>query len=373
MKRLFKKADAWETRAAPSRLIHVGPHKTGTTTVQSAFHDNRAALAANGVHYLGDDLQPTRPVKAVTGAIKDEHERRVALTAWEALVAEAHASDARCVVLSSEFLCESDDQAAARVVADLGGASRRVVITLRSIAKILPSQWQQFVQAGNGQPFQEWIEEKLTRFEKFDSDLFWKRHRHDQLVERWAKAVGPDNVTVVISDSSDPEQLPRVFTKLSGLPDGVLIPKNSVVNRSLTWEEAEAIRHFNLQNKTLNQHRRETGEQLVTLTMAQRMAAWRHVKRRTPLSGEQKIVLPSDTVDQVDELAKSMVTSILGAGVEIIGDPSSLTATPKRKQLEQHSQPRHVPSQVAARVANGLLIQATKRDQPGQGQPDSKE
>jgi hypothetical protein len=358
MRKLWK-APAWQTREAPARLIHVGPHKTGTTTVQSAFHDNREALAANGVHYLGPDLQPTKPVKAITGSIKDAAERDEALAVWNALMAEAHSAPARTVVLSSEFLCESDDQAAARVLTDLGGDSARVVVTLRPLAKILPSQWQQFVQAGNRQTFREWIEEKLDRNEKGEVDLFWKRHRHDRLVERWAAAVGKDNVTVVIADSSDPEQLPRVFTKLAGLPDGVLVPKQTVANRSLTWEEAEAIRHFNIQHHVLNNHRTEKGEPPVPLSMDQRMAAWRHVKRRTPLPGEQKIVLPVDTVDRVDELAKDMVKTILGTGVEIIGEPESLSKREKHKELEQYSQPRRVPSQVAARVATALLIQAT--------------
>jgi hypothetical protein len=358
--RIIGKTPAWETREAPSRLIHVGPHKTGTTTVQSAFHHNREALAANGVHYVGSDLQPTRPVKAVTGAIKKPAEREHELGNWHELVGQARDADARCVVLSSEFLCEADERAAAQVVEDLGSGSVRVVVTLRPLAKILPSQWQQFVQAGNVQPFHEWVEQKLERFEEPGDDLFWRRHRHDLLVTRWAGVVGPDNVSVVIADSSDPEQLPRVFTALTGLPDGVLVPKYTVANRSLTWEEAEAIRHFNLQLKAVNQNRKERGEAPVRLDIARRMAAWRHVKRRTPLPDEQKVVLPMDAVGRVDELAKQITTSVLDSGVEIIGDPKPLTASPRREELEKFSQPRLVPSQVAARVATALYTQAAK-------------
>ena len=41
-----------------SRLLHIGPHKTGTTTVQAAFHQNREELRQQGIHYAGSGSQP---------------------------------------------------------------------------------------------------------------------------------------------------------------------------------------------------------------------------------------------------------------------------------------------------------------------------
>jgi hypothetical protein len=35
----------------PRLVIHVGPHKTGTTSVQSTLHANRQALLRQGVLY----------------------------------------------------------------------------------------------------------------------------------------------------------------------------------------------------------------------------------------------------------------------------------------------------------------------------------
>lgn len=32
-------------------LLHIGPHKTATTSLQSAFHAAREAMASQGVHY----------------------------------------------------------------------------------------------------------------------------------------------------------------------------------------------------------------------------------------------------------------------------------------------------------------------------------
>ena len=36
------------------RLIHIGPHKTGTTALQWAMHVARDSLHEQGVHYAGD-------------------------------------------------------------------------------------------------------------------------------------------------------------------------------------------------------------------------------------------------------------------------------------------------------------------------------
>ena len=44
-----------------SRLLHIGPHKTGTTTVQAALHQSRAALAEHGVHLAGSNAHPIQP------------------------------------------------------------------------------------------------------------------------------------------------------------------------------------------------------------------------------------------------------------------------------------------------------------------------
>ena len=52
---------------AGTRLVHIGPHKTGTTAIQGALHLARERLAAQGVVYPGRGRQPLWPVLAVTG------------------------------------------------------------------------------------------------------------------------------------------------------------------------------------------------------------------------------------------------------------------------------------------------------------------
>ncbi|HXZ71298.1 MAG TPA: hypothetical protein VEH31_10595, partial [Streptosporangiaceae bacterium] len=114
-----------------TRLLHIGPHKTGTTAVQDAFHIARERLPAYGVVYPGEGRQPLQAVLAVTGQPALLGEPPPGMAHWARLVRDVCAADSQRVVVSSEFFAGADDNAARRVLADLGGPRVHVVVTLR--------------------------------------------------------------------------------------------------------------------------------------------------------------------------------------------------------------------------------------------------
>ena len=139
-----------------TRLLHIGPPKTGTTTVQAAFHGAGPALGAQGVHYAGRTRHSRRAVFAVTGRRWLGGEPPP-ITEWTSLVTEIRAASQPRVVLSSEAFAQADGPQIRRVVDDLDPARVHVVVTLRPLASILPSSWQQSVQTGNDTPYREWL------------------------------------------------------------------------------------------------------------------------------------------------------------------------------------------------------------------------
>ena len=217
-----------------TRLLHIGPHKTGTTAIQGALHLARERLAAEGVVYPGRGRQPLWPILAVTGQPALLGGPRPEISYWDNLVREVRAAGDQRVVLSSEFFAEADDATARRVIADLGGARVHVVVTLRSLTRILPSQWQQYLQNGFHFRYLEWLEGILSDPPRTPTPGFWRRHRHDELVTRWAAENGPENLTVIVLDESDRLMLLRVFESMLGLPGGFLVPEERAANRSLT-------------------------------------------------------------------------------------------------------------------------------------------
>ena len=200
-----------------TRLVHIGPPKTGTTSLQRAFHSGREAVARQGVHYVGPTHQPVGPILAVTGRTNPISGKPPSRWTWRLLVNEVRRAKEPRVVLSSEFLADARPDAIRTIVGDLGAEQVHVVVTLRPLARIVPSQWQQFVQSGLRQSYDDWLDVMFKGPPPTPMPTFWFRHRHDQLIARWADVVGPERVTVVALDDADHGMILRVFEQLTGL------------------------------------------------------------------------------------------------------------------------------------------------------------
>jgi hypothetical protein len=340
------------TLEAGARLLHIGPHKTGTTAIQGAFHLARGRLAAHGVVYAGADRQPMRATLAVVGRPAMLGESRPEMAYWDRLVRNVGEAGDQRVVISSEFFADGDDAAARRVVADLGGPRVHVVVTLRPLARIMPSQWQQFLQNGLCTPYLEYLGKALKQPDQ--TPRFWQRHRHDKLVARWAAAAGAPNVTVIVVDGSDRLALLRTFESLLGLPTGFLVPEDDVVNRSLTLAEAEVVRQL---NEEFN--RREWPG--TSYAKFLRYGAVKQMKSRQPLPGEPVIATPAWALERMAEISAEMTSNIAALGVRVIGDISALsTPAPPAGQPEAGAGdgPAEIviPVEAAAQAVLGAIL-----------------
>jgi hypothetical protein len=311
-------ADQQMRLRAGTRLLHIGPHKTGSTAVQGAFHLARERLAAQGVIYPGRGKQPLWPILAVTGQPALRGEPSPEMAYWERLVRDIRAAGEQHVVLSSEFFAETDDETVRRVVEDLGGADVHVVVTLRSLIRILPSQWQQYLQNGYQFRYLEWLDGILSEPPRTPTPGFWRRHRHDALVTRWVNVVGAQNLTAVVVDESDRLMLLRTFESMLGLPDGFLVPEEGAANRSLTVAEAELVRLLNAEFS-----RRNWPDHNYARFM--RYGAVERMKTaRRPAPYEPGIATPAWALTRAAEISAEMAGNISALGVNIVGDISAL-------------------------------------------------
>ncbi len=76
---------------------------------------------------------------------------------WDSLVAQVAAASDKRVVVSSEFFSGADDETARRAVRELGGSRVHVVVTLRPLVKIMPSQWQQYIRNRSTFSYEAWL------------------------------------------------------------------------------------------------------------------------------------------------------------------------------------------------------------------------
>ena len=332
-----------------SRLLHIGPPKTATTALQASFHAHRRSVERQGVHYAGRGRHAMTSVLAgldLPSPFSDER-KPPPKRSWTRLLTDIRSSSAKRVVLSSEFFADATPEAIARVVRELDPARIHVVSTLRPIAKIIPSQWQQYVQGQYAGAFDEWLDGILNQPRGKITPSFWKRHRHDELVARWAEVVGPDRVTVVALDDRDRDMVFRVFEQLTGLTTGTLAAEEDLTNRSMTLAEIEVVRAFNIAYRE-----RKLPQSLYGRIMRFGGSAW--MRTRTPEPDEPKIELPAWAAEPIAAVAREMMDGIRASGVRVIGDLDVLTRVPEGREAD--AAPVAVSPAVAASAALGVLV-----------------
>lgn len=146
-------------------VLHVGTHKTATTSVQDTLAANRALLAARGVAF--PQVGPSAGQHALVTRWIPLPERycdpRPALELWQGLAA-AHAGGTGTLLLSSEEFSRATPAVDMRELAALtAGFSRRTIVcTLRGQLAYLQSIYLQVVRDAPVAAFQEFLRQALV-------------------------------------------------------------------------------------------------------------------------------------------------------------------------------------------------------------------
>jgi hypothetical protein len=334
-----------------TRLLHIGPHKTGTTTLQGAFHAARRKVARQGVLYASTNRQAIQAVRAVAGRASPYTGGKVPAEAhWTNLVAGVEGSSAKRILISSETFADAPPKAVRRIVDELDPSLVHVVATLRPLARILPSQWQQYVQNGLARTYDEWLKAIFTEPDQAGTPSFWHRHRHDRLIARWAEIVGPEKVTVVLVDERDHDASLRTFERLLGLQAGTLQPAEGIYNRSLTRAEVELVRAMHAASSRLGL------DKGLRLNIVFHGAA-ANMKLREPGRDEPRVETPLWAQEQVSAAAREIVAGIAGSGVRVIGDLETLVEAPKPTGTREAEVAAEAWSAGVGRALMGVLVQ----------------
>lgn len=355
-----------------TRLVHLGPQKTGTTSLQTAFFDSRDDIARYGVAYPGGQPRPRRAGwgLGLPGAPRGGVPRQE----WEDFAAEVRACGDLRVCVSDENYARAESDLARQLVESLGGDAVHVVAVARRLDKYLPSEWQQRVRAGFLGSFEDWLRRVLSDDPEYDRERWqvWMGHDTAALVERWTDIVGPDRFTLIVADDSDRGQLTTVFGRLLGIPEGTLQIKTDPgeANQSLTWSQAELIRRV---GSTLA----ESGwDALDRLALARPVV--RGFRRHTaPSMGPRGAVLPEWAFARVQEISERRIAEIAALPVRIVGDPEHLRvpgSAPEPVDPATLSLPVDTVAGVIESLAESRLKPAPKsaRSRPEKAAPASK-
>jgi hypothetical protein len=201
--------------------------------------------------------------------------------------------------------------------------------------------------------YEDWLHHMLRKapYEQ-PNPSFWRRHRHDRLVERWARGVGPERITVVVVDDRDRDGLMRTFEALLGLPPNLLRAVPDTSNRSLTLAETEMLRILNKEFRG-NRLPDELYSKLV------RHGAVMHMKNAcSPTTQDVKISTPQWALEAAAEIGAEMARRIGAMGVRVLGDPALLSAVPKPGFTPTAVPEPRIAPEVAAQALYGALAAA---------------
>jgi hypothetical protein len=177
----------------PDVILHIGPHKTGTTTIQRTLYQHRQLLLRQGICYPEAGTVWRQDGPAWRGhhniawqfwsedrITADRREFRPELGDLDDAIAEARRVGARTLLLSSEDFSVIGGNGFEALMEALSRVPRvRVIMYLRSQAEWLQSNYVSLVGAGIALEFDAWVE----RFFATESE----RLDYLALADRWAR------------------------------------------------------------------------------------------------------------------------------------------------------------------------------------------
>ena len=303
-------------------IIHPGFHKSGTTALQESFALNRALLRENGILYphIGTKAHH-RVAWALTqkpwGWSKRGGERTPPKV-WEKMVDRIKSAKEETVILSSEFFSELDGEKIRKIRSEIKGRDIQILFTLRPLAKLLPSSYQQYLKYGITVEYEDWLHAILDKpGESKVSPTFWKRHSHGKVVARWVDIFGKSNVTLLIVNEAQPTFLFDEVNKFLGLPTGTINAAPSGSNRSLTMEEISLL--LSLNSQFPKEREWEEYENFI------RAGYIKELTDHVPAAQEKaRLLTPQWAIDKANELGRSIKNELVASEVTIIGDTNTL-------------------------------------------------
>ncbi len=273
-------------------LVHVGPRKTGSTTIQASLADSRTTLREHDFFLAPKNVNH---VRAVRGLFRKRRRNR-----WEVASAEVNVrGETGRGIVSDELLIHLKAHQATRMIETLGGPDRvRILITNRPLIKALPSLWQQLIKTGwTSEQLPDWLAGLMS-----DPDnSIWEEQRLDQYFDFWSNVIAKDRIAVLPVGYDDGDLLSE-FETLIGIPGGELT--RTTRNISLTAQQVEMLRFRNsfLQKSGVTVKRKR----LLTPQHSPR-------KNRTP------IVAPDAVRPALEAMQQEVLAGVTERGAFVVG------------------------------------------------------
>jgi hypothetical protein len=171
-------------RHLPEYLIHIGPHKTGTTYLQGSFVKMRSFLSEAGIFYPSHwqdgpgHFDLFRRLKTLDQSLRSEF-------------AELNQTPSKTVLLSAEDLCGLPKESIEYLSQCIDGRQTTVVGYCRRWSELLASEWQETVKHGGFLTFAECVADHMINIHAS------KILNYDRILKPYADVFGKANLRLV--------------------------------------------------------------------------------------------------------------------------------------------------------------------------------
>jgi hypothetical protein len=233
--------------------LHVGAPKTGTTALQSLLWHNRYHLADLGVCYpLGRPLEHIDAGMDIRDDVVIPDAAWATVTgAWRQVAERIQDWPGPAVVLSSEVLGGAPPHRIQHVVESLQPATVHVIMTVRDLARQVPSDWQEHLKHRKTMPLSQFVQDLADSSVDTGPQyarMFWRQQDPIQVLDAWAAHVRPTRIHVVTVplERNDRTILFERFLSVLGIGTSELCLDGDLnANPSIGVNEAEFLRRAN--------------------------------------------------------------------------------------------------------------------------------
>ncbi len=222
-------------------VMHVGLMKSGTTYLQEILSRNREFLRASAWDYPGARLNQQHACYSLCGSDIPWVKKPFPEKLGHDLVKKLKRADTS-ILISAEALSVLHEDGIQRFL-EQTRVPTKVVFTLRSLDRTLPSAWQQYLKGGGRTTFRAFIQR--LQEQRADMSGFWRTYGFGHAIERWSR-IAPVAVVIMPKAGGSREVLWELFRTAANLPQ---VPELEVAeedsNVSLSLQAAQILREIN--------------------------------------------------------------------------------------------------------------------------------
>lgn len=300
--------------------IHVGLPKTGTSYLQSVLRHSEDALSAQGL-----DLLPGTPVGrrylsvSLRGKLDPETDPPAAFRVLERLHEESGSAAGDRALISQEILGALVPDQVRTLLDALPGYEPHVIVTVRDLARTLPSGWQQETQSQSTTTLEEFVDEFVASGEQASRRR--RRRVLQSVLDSWEHHVPAERVHVVTvpPPSAGPRVLLERFCAVIGVDPATLDLEVRRENAALGVVQAELLRRVN----------GALGDRLAHPRGGYQQQAKKYLAKQVLLAqGGRSARLPESARAWCDEASAAVIARLSEGGYHVVGDLEDLRPDP---------------------------------------------